>query len=182
MAMDLKKGSKSPSFGGDVRPHNNRIGQLQQFDPSQMKLYDFLFQFLGKNSDLSRMAAGDQSYYDEMEAPAMRQFSELLGGLSNRFATGSGRNSLGNLRSSGFQNAGTAASSNFAQDLASKRQGLQRQAVEDLMGYSNMLFGQRPTERAFFEKGGHQPSTSSQFGMAALGGAAKAGAAYAGGM
>src|ERR1700761_3786034 len=134
-------------FGGDIRPHNTKIGQLQQFDPNQMKLYDFLFSLLGEDSDLAKMAGGDQSYFDEMEAPAMNQFSELLGGLSNRFATGSGRGSLGNLRSSGFQNAGTAAASNFAQDLASRRQGLQRQAVQDLMGLSNSLLSQRPTER-----------------------------------
>ena len=78
----------------------------------------------------------------------MRQFNSLQGNLANRFS-GAG---TGNRRSSSFQNAQTAASSNFAQDLASRRQQLQQQAINDLMGISNTLLGQRPQENFLTEK------------------------------
>ena len=42
--------------------------------------------------------------------------------------------------------------SNFAQDLASRRQGLQRQAIQDLHGMSQDLLNQRPYERSLVQK------------------------------
>ena len=147
-----------PNFSGDIVPKGYRTGQLQQYTPEQLELFHQLFSQVGPESYLSKLAGGDESLFQEMEAPAMRQFSELAGGLANRFSTGSGRGSLGTLRSSGFQNTGTAAASNFAQDLASRRQGLQRQAIVDLMGLSHTLLGERPYERFFSKKPEEQGS------------------------
>lgn len=136
------------AFRGDNIPSGYRSGQLQQFTPQQMKLFKQMFSQVSPDSYLSRLSQGDEELFDEMEAPAMRQFNELQGGLASRFS-GMG---MGSRRSSGFQNSSTAAASNFAQDLASKRQGLQRQAIMDLMGLSESLLGQRPNERFLVPK------------------------------
>lgn len=129
-------------------PSGFKAGSLQQFTPEQMQLFQSLFGQVAPGSYLSKLAGGDQSLFGEMEAPALRQFSELQGNLASRFS-GMG---LGARKSSSFQNTMSSAASNFAQDLASKRQELQRQAIMDLMGLSQSLLGQRPYERTLTEK------------------------------
>ena len=159
------KGSKS-QFSGDKVPSGYKKGQLQQFTPEQMELFKSLFSQLGPDSYLSKLAGGDQSMFEEMEAPALRQFSELQGGLASRFS-GMG---MGGRKSSGFQNTTNQAASNFAQDLASRRQSLQQQAIKDLMGMSESLLGQRPYDRFLTQK-----DQSSSSGWGGLGGAALGG-------
>ena len=134
---------------GDKVPKGYKAAQLQQFTPEQMELFKNAFSHLGPDSFLSKLAMGDQSQFEQMEAPALRQFSELQGGLASRF---SGAGSLGARKSSGFQNTASSAASNFAQDLQSKRMDYQRQAIRDLMGLSSDLLGQRPYERQLVEK------------------------------
>lgn len=133
---------------GDIIPKGYRKGQLQQFTPEQMQLFQQLFGHVGPDSYLSRLAGGDQSLFDEMEAPAHRDFQGALGQLASRFS-GMG---TGGRHGSGFQNTATAAASNFAQDLQANRQNLQRQAINDLMGLSNQLLGQRPYDQFLVEK------------------------------
>lgn len=132
----------------DKVPHGYGVASIQQYTPQQMGLHEQQFQHVGPESYLNRLAGGDQSLFTEMEAPAHRQFAEKIGGLASRFS-GIG---TGGRHSSGFQNTATAAGSNFAQDLASRRQELQRQAIMDLMGLSNQLLNQRPYERTLYEK------------------------------
>jgi hypothetical protein len=122
--------------------------QQQQFTPEQMQLFSQMFSHLGPNSFLSRLAGGDQSMFEQLEAPAMRQFGELQGNLASRFS-GMGQ---GARRSSGFQNTMNQATSDFAQSLQSQRMGLQMQALQDLMGMSNTLMQQRPYESFVSEK------------------------------
>lgn len=122
--------------------------QTQQFTPEQMQLFQSLFGQLGPDSFLGKLAGGDQSTFEQLEAPAMRQFGELQGGLASRFS-GMG---TGARKSSGFQNTANQASSDFAQQLQSNRLGLQRQAMGDLMGFSNQLLGQRPYNQFAQEK------------------------------
>lgn len=136
---------------GNKIPSGYKSGQLQQFTPEQMELFKQMFSHVGPDSYLSKLAGGDKSFFDEMEAPAMRQFQGLQGQLASRFS-GMG---MGGRRSSGFQNEMTAAGSNFAEQLQAQRQGLQRQAIMDLMGISSNLLGQRPYETFLTEK---QPS------------------------
>ncbi len=139
-------------FSGDRIPEGYKAGQLQQYTPEQMDLFQQQFSNLGPDSYLARLAGGDQSFYDEMEAPALRQFSGIQGGLASRFSGGGqGRGSMSSRRSSGFQNTQTAAASNFAQELQAKRQGLRQQAIKDLYGMSSDLLEKRPYER-FLEK------------------------------
>lgn len=139
---------------GDIIPKGYEKGQLQQYTPEQMDLYKQQFGFLGPESYLSRLANGDEDIFEEMEAPAHRQFQGNLGQLASRFS-GMG---TGGRKSSGFQNTATAAASNFAQDLASRRGEMQQQAIKDLMGFSNQILGQRPYETDLFEKPQKQPS------------------------
>jgi len=170
--------SGSSGFGargagpGDKIPSGYRKGQLQQFTPEQMKLFQQMFGQVGPDSYLSRLAGGEQGMFEEMEAPAMRQFSELLGGLGSRF---SGMGDLGGRKSSGFQNTATSAASNFAQELQANRQNLQRQAISDLSGLSGQLLGQRPQENFLTEK------RQKQGGSGGWGGLAGAGLGAAGG-
>lgn len=133
---------------GDKIPKGYRSGQLSQFTPEQMQLFQQLFSQVSPDSYLAKLAGGDQSFFEQMEAPSRREFEGLLGNISSRFS-GAG---LGARRGSGFQQATSQAASNFAQDLAAKRQELQRQAILDLMGLSSNLLGQRPYERFLYEK------------------------------
>lgn len=146
---------------GDIVPKGYSKGQLSQYTPEQKELFQQMFSHVGPDSYLSRLAGGDEDIFNEMEAPAMRQFNELQGGLASRFSQGGGAGSLSARRSSGFQNSNTAAASNFAQDLASKRQGLQQQAIKDLMGISESLLGQRPEDKFLVEK----PQRQNTFGQ-----------------
>lgn len=117
---------------------NRQLRQrYQQFTPESMQLYEQAFGQLKPGSYLSRLAGGDQSLFDEMEAPALRQFSGIQGNIASRFS-GMG---LGGRHSSGFQNTMSSAASNFAQDLQSRRQSMQMQAIKDLHGMSRDLLG-----------------------------------------
>lgn len=134
--------------GGNKIPRGYTQGQLGQFTPEQMQLFQRLFGQVEPNSFLSRLAGGDESTFQQLEAPAMRQFQGLQGQLASRFS-GMG---LGGRRSSGFQNASNQAVSDFAEQLQSQRLNLQRQAIQDLMGISNNLLSQRPYEQFFVKK------------------------------
>jgi hypothetical protein len=153
--------------GGDIVPKGYELGQLQQFTPEQMQLFQQLFSHVGPESYLSRLAGGDEEMFRQIEKPALRQFGELQGGLASRF---SGMGGLGGRKSSGFQNTLTAAGSNLAQDLQSQRQGLQRQALLDLGNMSQMLLGQRPQERDFFQKPQRQNTFLEQLALSLSGG------------
>lgn len=139
----LRLGEEEESIPGGYREY-----KLNQFTPQQMELYDQLFQYLGPDSYLARLASGDESLFEEMEAPALRQFSELQGNIANRFS-GAG---MGGRRSSGFYNTMGKASSDFAQELASRRNQLRHQAIQDLMGMSHTLLGERPFEKGLIPK------------------------------
>lgn len=136
-------------------PSGYKKASLQNFTPEQMQLFSSLFGNVGSDSFLSRLAQGDQGIFEQMEAPALRQFSGLQGNIASRFsgagAGGQGR-ALGSRNSSGFYNTMNSAASNFAQELQSQRQNLQRQALQDLMGYSKELLGQRPYENFLVQK------------------------------
>lgn len=129
-------------------PSGYKAGAMQQYTPEQMQLHQSQFQHLGPDSFLSRLAGGDQSMFEEMEAPAMRQFQGLQGQLASRFS-GMG---MGARKSSGFQNTANQAASDFAQDLQSKRLGLRSQALKELMSMSNQVLSQKPYERFLVEK------------------------------
>jgi len=178
--MTSLTGSRGPTGGnqgngrrtGDVVPTGFNLGQLQQFTPEQQNLFGDLFSHVGQDSYTSRLARGDQDLFNEIEAPAFRQFSGIQSGIASRF---SGMGSFGARNSSGFQNTQTAAGVNFAQDLQANRQGLQRQAIKDLMGMSEMLLNQRPQERFLEEKQPKKRSFLQEFLLASAPGLVEAG-------
>lgn len=139
------QGRKGPT--GNIKGYD--VNQLPNYTPEQMELFKSLFSQVSPESYLGRLAGGDESLFGEIEAPALRQFSELQGNLASRF---SGMGGLGARRSSGFQNASSQAASSFAQDLQSRRQQLQQQAIRDLFGMSQDLLGQRPYETSITPK------------------------------
>lgn len=134
---------------GNKIPGGYKLGQIAQFDPQQQELYKRSFAQVGPESYLSRLAGGEQGMFDEMEAPALRQFSGLQGNLASRF---SGMGGLGARRSSGFQNTSTQAAADFAQQLQANRQNLQRQAIGDLQSMTGSLLGYRPYEQRLIQK------------------------------
>ncbi len=158
-------GGKQP---GEKIPSGHRKFSVQQFTPEQLELFSQMQGMLGPEGFLSKLAGGDQSQFDEMEAPALRQFNELQGNLASRFSS----MGMGGRKSSGFQNASNAAAQDFAGQLQSNRQNLQRQALQDLMGYSSNLMQQRPYDTGLAEKRQKQPSGWGGAIGAGLGGAA----------
>lgn len=147
----------------EKRPHGFQKASLQQYTPEQLNQFQSLFQHLAPGSYLSRLAGGDESLFNEMEAPALRQFSQLQGNIASRFS-GMG---MGGRHSSGFQNYMGQKASDFAQDLQARRQGLMQQAIKDLLGLSGELLDKRPFDQAYVEKN-RQPSGWSKFGATAL--------------
>lgn len=134
---------KSKNIGGGLRGVN-----VSNWGPEQLNLFKSAFSHLGPESFTSRLASGDQSQFEQLEAPALRQFSELQGGLASRFSgMGSGAR-----RSSGFANTSNQAAADFAQQLQSQRMGIQKQAVGDLMDMINQLLGQRQFDTAIQPK------------------------------
>src|ERR1051326_2671151 len=113
--------SRGPT-GGNIVPEGYQLGQLQQFTPQQEKLFSSMFGQVEPGSYLSRLAGGDQSLFEELEQPALKQFSGLQGNIASRFS-GMG---TGGRKSSGFQNTMNARSEEFASQLQAQRQGLQR--------------------------------------------------------
>lgn len=143
----------TPSVGptgktGNKVPAGYKQFQLQQFTPEMMELFQSLFSNVSPDSYLGKLAGGDQSAFEEAEAPALRQFSALQGNIASRFS-GMG---TGGRHSSGFQNSMNQASSEFAQDLQAKRMETRMKAIQDLMGFSNQLLGQKPYETGLVQK------------------------------
>lgn len=140
--------SNMTGFGKDKIPKGFRGGQLQQFTPQQMQLFQSMFSHVQPGSFLNRLAGGDEGMFEQMEAPAWKALERSQGQLASRFS-GMG---IGGQRSSGFRNTQGQLSSDFAQQLQSNRIGLQKQALQDLFGLGQGLLSQRPHERFLVEK------------------------------
>jgi hypothetical protein len=159
---------------GNVIPKGYKASQLAQMTPEQMQLLQQRIGELGPDSYLAKLAGGDQSIFNQIEAPAMQQFSALQGGMASRFSGGGGQaqGGLSSRRSSGFQNSIGEAGSTFAMQLQAQRQQLQQQAIRDLQGLSGQLLGQRPYETSLVEKQQKGAGGWGAVGGAVLGGGA----------
>lgn len=145
------RGQMGGSTGGDKIPSGYRQGQMQQFTPDQMRLFKRLFGMIGPNSYLSQLAEGDEGLFEEMEAPALRQFGQMQSATASRFS-GNQPGEMSGRRGSGFFNTQGGQAQEFAEKLQGQRQGLQRQAQQDLFNMSQELLGQRPQEKFLVEK------------------------------
>jgi len=157
------RGNATGSQFREKRPHGYQFGGVQQFTPEQLDFFSQLMGLLGPQSQSQRLAMGDQSAFEQLEAPAMRQFQQLQGQIASRFS-GQG---LGGRRGSGFNNAINQATQDFASSLQANRMGIQRQALADLQGFGQALLQQRPYERFLTPK--KQNNTAQMIGQ--LGGA-----------
>jgi hypothetical protein len=168
------QGYRGPAGGnlGEKVPSGYKRGTLQNYTPEQMQLFQQNFSQVAPGSYLNRLAGGDQEIFNQIEAPALRQFQELQGQTASRFS-GAG---MGARRGSGFQNTTNQATSDFAERLQSQRQQLQQQAIRDLYSMSHSLLGERPYEN-FLVKKQRKPS----FWQRLLGGAAPIAGGLAGG-
>jgi hypothetical protein len=179
-------GLSGGGIAGDKRPSGYKVAQLQQYTPEQMQVSNDIYNDIGPESYLSRLSHGDQSYFDEIEAPAKQQFNQLQGNIASRFSMGGGgQGAIGGRNSSAFQNSISQASSDFAQQLQANRQNLMRQATQDLRGLRNDLLSTQPYERYFQDKGPSTHDKWMELGGNVLGGiasgAGKAAGAAAGG-
>jgi len=151
------------------------VRQIQQFTPEQMNLFKAMFSQVGPESFLGKLAGGDPTMFEQMEKPAWKQFGQAQGQLANRFSQFA-PGAMSAQRGSGFANAANQQTIDFASELQSKRQELQRQAIMDMMGLSNQLLNQRPYENYLVQK---SPKKSFMSGL--MGGMAPLAGAFIGG-
>ena len=130
-------------------PSGYRQFAINQYTPEQESAFQGVGGLIDPNSFTSRLAKGDQSAFEEMEQPALRQFNDIQGGIASKFS-GMG---MGGRKSSGFQNALTSAGQDFASQLQAKRLELRNQAIRDMMGMSEQFLGFRPQDKGLVEKG-----------------------------
>lgn len=126
--------------------------QTPTMSPEQQKLFSQLLGQIqpGLTSGLDQLSqqagGGSEEYWKQQEAPAMRQFQELQGQLGSRF---SGLGGTGGRKSSGFQNAAGGAAASLAEQLQSQRQGLQQNAISQLMQLYGNLMGTQTFDTSF---------------------------------
>lgn len=124
-------------------PSGYKVRQLNNFTPEQMNMFSSQTgkTAQGANSGLdylNRLASGDESLFEEMEAPAHTQFNKFLGQAGSRYSQ------LGAQDSSGFQNAISGAGAEMSENMASRRQSMQQGAIQDLLSHSNSLLNAKP--------------------------------------
>lgn len=135
-----------------------RVSKISNFTPEMMKMFQQMIAQIGPESFMARLAEGDPTLFEEMEAPAKRQFAEAQGSIGSRFS-GMG---MGAQKSSGFQNTQNQAAADFAQKLQSDRLGYQTDAIKDMQAMANNLLQQRPYENVFRERKHHGPSAKNK--------------------
>lgn len=105
-------------------------------------------------TQLSKLAGGDPSQFEALEAPAYRQFAGLQGSTASRFS-GMGQ---GARHSSGFQNTMENQSTDLAERLQSQRMGLQQGAIDQLLSIYGNLMQNDPYEMMLMQQKQRKPS------------------------
>lgn len=118
----------------------------------QKDIYEMLKgQFQGGAGDVYQklfgLAQGSPGAFEQLEAPALRQFQQQIApGIAQRYAGTRGQASSGMSASSGMQNSLAAAGANLAQDLQAQRTGIMERSMQNVLGLGNMLLGM-PTQQ-----------------------------------
>lgn len=170
-------------FGG-IRPGQKvagyNVAQIPNLDPQSMQYRQSLLEGsqggLRNGLDiLSQQAGGDESYFKGTEDRAFRDFEKGLGRIGSRYA-GVGSGAMSSRRSSAFSNEVSGAAGDLASRLQEQRMGIQRSALEDLIGLSQMLLSNKPYDFQLTE-----PKQKKKWWQTAVGaGAPIAGAAIGG--
>lgn len=117
--------------------------RYDQYSPEQMKIHQARISGLGGLDQgldyYSRLAAGDESLFKEIEAPAYAGLEKGLSQTATRFSDFGGQDS------SGFQQAIAGQSSQLGMDLAGQRTSLRQNAINQLLGLSKDVLGEEPT-------------------------------------
>lgn len=133
--------------------------QLPNKNPEQMEIFRQLG--MGSNENISKMlqqlggiaGGGDEQTWQQLEAPALRQFGQLQGQIASRFsAGGGGQGAMSSRRGSGFNNAQSGAATDLAERLQGQRLGYQRDAQDQLMKLYQSLMGQDMFDTALLPK------------------------------
>jgi len=95
---------------------------------------------LGGINRLSQMAQGSPEFFEQLEAPALRQYGQALGGIGARYSQ-LAPGAMSAQRSSSFQNALTGSAADLAEQLQSQRLGLQQSAIQQLLRLYSSLLG-----------------------------------------
>lgn len=115
---------------------------FDQLTPEQMRIHQQRIGGLGGLEQgldyTSRLAAGDESLFKEIEAPAYAGLEKGLAQTATRFSDFGGQDS------SGFQQALAGQSSQLGMDLASQRTNLRQDAIKQLLGLSKDVLGDQP--------------------------------------
>lgn len=133
---------------GNNIPPGYKYGQLPNFDPQMLKIFQQMSNLAGPDSYLSKIAGGDEETFKQIEAPQLKQFQGKLGNIGSEFS-GAG---MGSRKSSGFKNAASNAINEFSLNLQNQRQELMTKAITDLMGYQNMILNQKPYDQFLVPK------------------------------
>src|SRR5208283_4740046 len=113
---------------GNDRPSGYKYQQTSNYTPQQHRIHQQRAAELEEGSYLSRLANGDESMFEELERPALRQFGQAQAGLASRFSA----QGQGGRHSSGFRNSMNASTRDFAEKLQANRLNLRNQAMRDL--------------------------------------------------
>lgn len=140
--------------GHSLKGTGMRSFQLPTMSPQKSNLFNSvlggiqpgLMDSIGSMSKLA--GGGDEKTWGDLEAPAMRQFSQLQGNLASRFS-GAG---TGARNSSGFQNTMGGMAGDLAASLQGQRMGLQQNAQSQLMNLFQNLMGQNEFENVISPK------------------------------
>ncbi len=130
-------GGRGPT-GKMGAPSGYRQGQLQKYGPQEMNLHNQLAGMAKPDSYLSRLAGGDEELFNQIEAPALRQFGQLQSATASRFS-GVQPGEMSGRRGSGFQNTLGGQQQEFSERLQANRMGLQHQAIGDLRDLIDQL-------------------------------------------
>lgn len=118
----------------------------------QADIYNLLKnQFQGGAGDIYQklfgMARGDAGTFDQLEAPALRQFQEQIAPqIAQRYA-GSGISG-----SSGLNNSLAGAGANLAENLQGQRLGLMQQSMHDVLHLGDLLLGTPTQQYGLYQK------------------------------
>jgi hypothetical protein len=128
-------------------------GQIPNMTPQMMQLFQQLLGGIGGGAEkglgfLSSLAGGDESAFEDMEAPAYNAFNKTLGQTASRFSQ------FGAQNSSAFQNAVSGAGADLAKNLQGNRSDMRMKALQQLLGQSNTLLGMKPFENTLQDEGG----------------------------
>lgn len=150
--MAQYKPYQGPSGYGNIdTPKVSGYKTIPSKAPGAMNLYRDLLEKIGGGATggadfLSRIAQGDEDIFNQLEAPAFRNFEKFLGQAGTRFSD------LGARDSSYFENAVSGAGREMSENLQSQRVGLRQQAIESLLGQSQQLLNYEPYN--YQKKGG----------------------------